>query len=42
VSFIGEAGKDEGGPRREFFSLAMAKMAEDSTIFQGPLALSHL
>jgi len=36
VTFIGEPGIDEGGPRCEFFSLAMAKMAEDSTIYQGP------
>ena len=36
VTFIREAGIDEGSLRREFFSLAMAKMAEDSTIFQGP------
>ena len=36
VTFIGEAEIDEGGPRREFFSLALSKMAEDSTIFHGP------
>lgn len=36
VTFIGEAGIDEGGPRREFFSLTLSKMAEDSTIFHGP------
>ena len=36
VTFIGEAGIDEGGPKREFFSLALSKMAEDSTLFHGP------
>ena len=36
VTFIGEAGIDEGGPKREFFSLALSKMSEDSTIFHGP------
>ena len=36
VTFIGEPAIDEGGPRREFFTLALAKMAEDMSIFHGP------
>ena len=36
VTFIGEPAVDDGGPRREFFSLALMKMSEDTTIFQGP------
>lgn len=35
VTFIGEPAVDDGGPRREFFSLALMKMSEDTTIFQG-------
>lgn len=37
VTFIGEPAVDDGGPRREFFTLALMKMSEDATIFQGPL-----
>ena len=36
VTFIGEPAVDDGGPCREFFSLALMKMSEDATIFQGP------
>ena len=36
VTFIGEQAVDDGGPCREFFSLALKGMAEDGTIFQGP------
>jgi len=37
ITFIGEPAVDDGGPRREFFSLALKKMSEDGTIFQGSL-----
>ena len=36
VTFIGEPAVDDGGPCREFFSLALMKMSEDTTVFQGP------
>ena len=36
VTFIGEPAVDDGEPCREFFSLALMKMSEDTTIFQGP------
>ena len=36
VSFVGEEAVDDGGPCREFFSLAMQELARDGTIFQGP------
>ena len=36
VIFLGEEAVDEGGPRREFFSLALQAMAESHTLFQGP------
>ena len=36
VTFIGEPAVDEGGPRREFFTLALAKMVEDQALFSGP------
>ena len=36
VTFIGEEAVDGGGPRREFFALALQELAEDSSIFQGP------
>lgn len=35
VTFIGEPAVDEGGPRREFFSLVLAKIASDGSIFHG-------
>ena len=35
VTFIGEPAVDEGGPRREFFSLVLAKIACDKSIFHG-------
>ena len=36
VTFIGEPAIDEGGPRREFFTIALATMVEDVTMFHGP------
>ena len=36
VTFVGEEAVDDGGPRREFFSLALQEMTADGTIFQGP------
>ena len=36
VTFVGEEAVDGGGPRREFFTLALQEMAEDGSIFQGP------
>ena len=36
VTFIGEPAVDDGGLHREFFSLVLMKMSEDTTIFQGP------
>ena len=36
VTFISEAAIDEGGPRREFFTLGLSKMTEDPNIFCGP------
>ena len=36
VTFIGEEAVDGGGPRREFFTLALQEMAEDGNVFQGP------
>lgn len=36
VTFIGEPAVDEGGPRREFFTLALGKMVEDRALFSGP------
>ena len=36
VTFIGEPAVNEGGPRREFFSLVLAKIASDRSIFHGP------
>lgn len=35
VTFIGEPAVDEGGPRREFFSLVLAKVSSDRSIFHG-------
>ena len=35
VTFISESAIDEGGPSREFFSLALLKMSEDVSIFHG-------
>ena len=39
VTFIGEAGIDEGGPGREFFSLALSKI---QLFFMDPQALDPL
>ena len=36
ITFVGEEAVDEGGPKREFFHLALKAMADDHTIFQGP------
>ena len=36
VTFIGEEAVDGGGPRCEFFALALQELADDSSIFQGP------
>ena len=36
ITFIGEEAVDDGGPRREFLSLAVQELAEDGNIFQGP------
>ena len=35
VTFISESAVDEGGPSREFFTLALLKMSEDASIFYG-------
>ena len=35
VTFIGEPAVDEGGPHREFFSLVLAKISNDKSIFHG-------
>ena len=37
VTFVGEEAVDGGGPCREFFCLALQEIADDGTIFQGPL-----
>lgn len=36
VSFVGEQAVDEGGPNREFYTLALQKMSEHCSILQGP------
>ena len=36
VTFIGEAGVDNGGPRREYLRLVMAVMVEQSHLLDGP------
>ena len=36
VTFVSEEAVDDGGPRHEFFSLALQEVTEDGTIFQGP------
>ena len=36
VTFLGDAGVDEGGPGREYFYLTLQCIAEDNSIFQGP------
>ena len=36
ITFVSEEGVDDGGPRREFFHLAIKAMADDHTIFHGP------
>ena len=35
VSFIGEGGVDDGGPRREFFCIVMKVAFSDSGLFSG-------
>lgn len=36
VRFIGEAGEDGGGPRREFFRLVLSAIASGGRLFCGP------
>ena len=36
VTFIGEAGVDDGGPRREYLRLVMIAMAEQNYLLDGP------
>ena len=36
VTFIGEAGVDDGGPRREYLRLMMAAMSEQNDLLDGP------
>ena len=36
VTFIGEAGVDDGGPRREYLRLVMNAMAEQIYLLDGP------
>ena len=36
VHFIGEEAEDEGGPRREFFRLAVTAIRDDSGVLQDP------
>lgn len=35
VTFVSEAAVDEGGPRREFFRLALAEVARNNALFYG-------
>ena len=35
VTFISEAAVDEGGPRREFFRLVLAELAQNNALFDG-------
>ncbi len=35
VEFLREPGIDDGGPKREFFELALREMANDRTLFHG-------
>ena len=37
VTFLGESGVDDGGPRREYFMLLRNVIAHNSTVFSGPL-----
>ena len=37
VTFVGEEAVDDGGPSRKFFHLALSEIANDSTLFQGPM-----
>ena len=41
VVFVGEEAVNDGGPKREFFSLALQGVANDNTMFQGPENLDH-
>ena len=34
--FVGEEAVDEGGPSREFYTLALQMMSQDCSILQGP------
>lgn len=36
VVFMGEAGIDDGGPRREFFRLLLLEIGRNNSYFQGP------
>ena len=36
ITFVGEEAVNDGGPRREFFTLALQEMAKDGNILQGP------
>ena len=36
IIFVGEEAVDAGGPKREFFHLALEALANDGQIFQGP------
>ena len=36
VVFVGEQAEDEGGPKREFFRLALAAATSDPALFSGP------
>ena len=37
ITFVGERGIDEGGPKREFFQLFLAELCSQGTLFTGPL-----
>lgn len=36
VTFVGEEAADAGGPKREYFHLALQAMADDGQMFHGP------
>ena len=38
VTFLGEPGVDDGGPRREFFRLLLPEISKNNFLFQGPLS----
>ena len=37
ITFLGESGIDDGGPRREFFMLLLKSIANNSAVLSGPL-----